>query len=228
MVEIFLDIETVPEYQNREEYNAIKNKIEKGEITDQNSKNEYWKFKNGALNPHEGKIIAVTYSIDDKEKVILKEWESSEKDILFKFNQFIKSLEWPKKMVGVGISHFDIPFIYERMKKLGIDDEYWLYKNYIQSLFQVDLIQTHLHLNDFEGKGVGHNNICSAYGFKPKLNHGSIMAELYYNKKHQEILNYIEQEFVHPLLFKKIKEEGIVNKEEFKKILNPDGGIMIL
>jgi len=223
MTELFLDIETAQIYKNAEEYNAIKEKFDKGELLIQGNKNEHWKFQKGALNPFEGKVVAITYAIDGNEKVILKEWESSEKEILAEFYNVLKGLEWPVKIIGVNISGFDIPFLHERMRKLGIDSEIWLYKS-LRSAFQMDLIQMHLPVNDFNGKGISHNNICAAYGCPVKENKGATISDLYYNGKYQEILGYIEQEFVHTKLFKTIKEKGIVSKEDFQKILNLSKG----
>lgn len=231
MTNLFFDIETVPNYNSREDYLSIKEKIQRGIISKEINKNLFWKFDKGALNPHEGKIIAITYKIDNSDIVILEEWNSSEKDILQNFFNLIDTLSregWqkndPLSLVGLNIVSFDLPFLYERMKQNVIitssytgHDPIWLYKKLFA--FPIDLFQAHLHLNDFDGKGLKHNIICTAYNLNNKNKQGNELTDDYYLERYEEIEKYINEEFVYSELFEKIKNKGLTTKEKIKELI---------
>ncbi len=73
---ITFDIETVPEYVNTQQYFEMKSMFDKRTI----NKNDSYKLKYGALNPYEGKVILITYQLNENPKEQLQEWNNSEKD----------------------------------------------------------------------------------------------------------------------------------------------------
>jgi len=84
---LFLDIETAPDFDS-DTYFQTKNEIDSGKLT-KNSENKdlYWKIERGGLNPFQGKVILITYQINNGHIFRLKEWEFVEREILKKFYQ---------------------------------------------------------------------------------------------------------------------------------------------
>ena len=232
MTYLYLDIETVPNYNSKEEFFQIKKDIEEGKISPENNKEQFFKFKRGMFNPFEGKTIVITYQAGASEKIILKEWDSSEKEILQSFFNAVNGISreaWAKKdplsVVGFNITAFDLPFLFARMLQHKIitsdisndHNPKWVFEKVFH--FPIDLMQAHLHLNDFVTTGVKHNTVAKAYGFQPKDDIGEKMAELYYSEKHKEIIDYVDKEFIYKPLLEKMIKNGLIEKEKFKKIV---------
>ena len=127
MPNIFIDIETVPVFE-KEEFFDVKNKIDSGLIHKDHKNTEikkiYWKKERGALNPIEGKIIMLTYQINNGNPYRLAEWKSSESKILEEFYDNISLLnrnrDDPLNIIGFNITNFDIPFLFSRSQQLKI------------------------------------------------------------------------------------------------------------
>ena len=85
--------------------------------------------KEGMPNPDIDPIIMVSYSIDGKPHVLTYKSThitgasvlNSEYDILYKLSELIQK-EDPDLIVGYNTTNFDIPYIADRVKKLGITD----------------------------------------------------------------------------------------------------------
>lgn len=229
MPNIFFDIETVPTYQSKDEYFAIQKGMESGEISKDNPdyeiKTKYWKREKGALNPVEGKIIMITYQINDNKPRQLLEWGSSEKNILEEFYNAVSMLksskEDPLNLIGFNITNFDLPFVYARCRELEIKsgfrghDPLWLYKKLHSPAIQ-DILQIHLPLNDWSINGLNHNAVAMAYDLPVKDVRGYVNTDYYYNNKYGEILGYTENEFIYPELYRKMKQ-GLVSKEKLQE-----------
>ena len=226
MTNIFLDIETVPAYNSKEEYLEVKKGIESGEITrdhpDREIKQKFWKREIGALNPIEGKVIMITYQIDDGPIIKLKEWESSEQQILEGLYKMFKgSKEDPLNLIGFNITNFDLPFVFIRSRELKIKNVYyghdplWLYKQFHAPAIQ-DILQIHLPLNNWTRYGLNHDAVAMAYRLPVKEVRGDTNTGYYYNQEYGKIVGYSDQEFIYPQLYKKMKE-CLVSKEELQE-----------
>ncbi len=108
MPDLFLDIETAPLF-TKEEYFQTKEKIDSGKL-DRNSKDKdlFWRFDRGGLTPFEGKVILITYKINNGHVFRLKEWEMGEKEMLKKFYDLLVDLQRGKgtdrlKIIGHNI-----------------------------------------------------------------------------------------------------------------------------
>lgn len=225
MPNIFFDIETVPIFSSKEEYFEIKKDIESGiitkESTDREIKDKFWKKELGALNPIEGKIIMITYQVNNGKPWQLMEWKSSEKQILQElydmFSLLKGSKEDPLNIIGFNITNFDLPFVYARCKELEIrtgwngHDPLWLHKKIHAPTIQ-DILQIHLPLNDWTRYGLNHNAVAMAYDLPVKNERGDVNADYYYGEQYDKILEYTKNEFVYPELYRKMKE-SLVSKE---------------
>ena len=231
MTNIFLDIETAPAYNSKEEYLEVQKGMGSGEITkdhpDREIKQKFWKRVQGALNPIEGKVIMITYQIDDNHIIQLKEWESSEQQILEKLYEMMSafkgSKEDPLNLIGFNITNFDLPFVFVRSRELEIKnvfyghDPLWLYKRLHTPTIQ-DILQIHLPLNNWTRYGLNHNAVAMAYGLQVKEVRGDVNTEYYYNQEYDKIIVYSDQEFIYPQLYKKMKE-GLVSKEKLQECI---------
>src|SRR3989304_149453 len=124
MIDLFFDIETVPNFGSSEEYISTKKMIESNQLTkNSEQKDLFWKYHRGALNPFDGKVILLTYKIDEGHTFFLKEWELGEERLLQEFLNVVKNLEYGStteehlKIIGQNIRGFDLIFIFERMKQ---------------------------------------------------------------------------------------------------------------
>jgi len=225
----YFDIETVPIFQSEEEYFKARETLEHDEMTPKTNRSLYYKIRKGMLNPFDGKIVAITYQHNDEKLHILREWKSSECEILQEFfNCVDKATEdgWnsrnPLTYVGFNILHFDIPFLFCRMQHHKIITSWRghelnrLFRRLYQ--FSIDLLQVHLPQNDYNLKGLSHDKLCNAYGLPTKNVTGKIVTDLYYKEEHEKIEEYVRKEFVYPQLFRKILNDGIVNKSKFSQV----------
>ena len=219
MPNLFLDIETAPMF-TKEEYFQTKEKIDSGKL-DRYSENKdfFWRFDRGGLTPFEGKVILITYKINNGHVFRLKEWEMGEKEMLKKFYDLVVDLQRGMgtdrlKIIGHNILRFDLFFIYNRMKIHGIEDEKWLHQWIINKPEVIDFLQTHLPLNDFKTKGLKHDVLAHAYGFPVKSTLGSGEIPHYFQENYNKIIEYSEREFIYPELYQKIISEGTITREK--------------
>ncbi len=218
MPDLFLDIETAPLF-TKEEYFQTKELIDSGKL-DRNSENKdlFWRFDRGGLSPFEGKVILITYKINNGHVFRLKEWEMGEKEMLKKFYELVVDLQRGKgtdrlKIIGHNILRFDLFFIYNRMKYHKIEEEKWLHQWIINKPEVIDFLQIHLPLNDFKTKGLRHDVLAYAYGFPVKSTLGSGEIPHYFQGNYSKIIEYSEREFIYPELYQKIISEGTITKE---------------
>jgi len=215
---LFLDIETVPSFDS-EEYFKIKKEIDSGNLDKHSSNNEiFWRFERGGLNPFDGKVILITYKINNAHTFRLKEWELSERELLKKFYNLLVDLQrGPSKdrlrIIGHNILGFDIFFLYSRMKYHKIEEEKWLYQWLINKPEVIDFLQLHLPLNDFKTKGLKHDVLARAYGFPVKHTLGSGEIQHYFQKQYYKIIEYSDREFIYPDLYEKIISNGLISKK---------------
>lgn len=222
MPNLFVDIETAPD-MTPDEYFRTRQEVESGQLTkDSEDKDRFWKFERGGLTPFDGKVILITYRVNNGYTHRLKEWEDGEAAILKKFFDLLGDLqrgygEDRLKIIGHNILGFDLFFLYNRLKLHGIREERWLYQMIINKPEVVDFLQVHMPVNGFNTKGLKHDVIAHAYGFPTKETLGSGEILHYFQKEYGKILEYSEREFVYPELYAKIESGGLVSRQRLQE-----------
>ncbi|MGI0027088.1 MAG: ribonuclease H-like domain-containing protein [Nitrosopumilaceae archaeon] len=153
--------------------------------------NFYLDIETTGLNPQDSKIISIQFaqlhdgtSEQIGELRILKEWESSEKEIL---KQFIVQSEitgsYPFSFISVGFNlQFEHNFFIQRCKANGLEPIDIFNKPHI------DIKPFAVIMNNGQFKGSGLDKITG------KPHGGGIVPQWYNEKKYNEIENYIKKE----------------------------------
>lgn len=174
----------------------------------------YLDFETQGINPEEHKIITIQFQRVETQTgrsegslTILKEWESSEKEIL---EQFLTLMTPGKawKFVPIGFNlRFEFLFLYNRVKKvLNRDiDLKWLYYD----LPQLDLKYTLIMMNNGEFR-----KTTLDWFVKKQMDHS--MVPIWYTEgNYEKIENYIVDEtrrFLHAYQFLKSKLPQLAKK----------------
>lgn len=222
MPHLFVDIETAPDMTGEDYFQTMRD-IESGLLTkDSEDKSRFWKFKRGGLTPFDGKVILITYKINNGHTHRLKEWDGGEAAMLRKFFELLSDLqrgygEDRLKIIGHNILGFDLFFLYNRLRLYDISEEKWLYQMIINKPEVVDLLQIHMPVNDFKTKGLKHDVLAHAYGFPTKDTLGSEETLHYYKKEYDKIIQYSEREFIYPELYAKIESDGLVSRQRLQE-----------
>lgn len=173
MVNLFFDIETVPNFDSSQEYLEVKKLVDEGLLNEKSPQRElFWKYQIGSLNPFDGKVILITYKIDDGHLFFLKEWEDGERGIVDKFLNLVRDLEYHStsqehlKIIGQNIRGFDLVFLFERLRFYYPDKERLIYHSLIKKPEIMDFIQIHIPLNNFQIKGLNYEVLAHAYDFQ--------------------------------------------------------------
>ena len=236
MPDFFLDIETVPDMQ-ADEYAEASRRVGSGDLGPGSADSElYWKYAKGALKYTVGRTALVTYQVDRAPTRRLLEWKDGEEAVLKKLYTVIQDLQRdrgddPLRIIGHNILGFDLFFLYNRMRILGIDEEAWLYNWVINGPVAVDFLQIHLPLNGMSAKGLKHDVLAHAYGLPTKDTSGGDEAGHYFRGEYQKILEYSRREFVYPEMFWKIVADGLVSSKRlaesirwYEDLRRPAGG----
>ncbi len=219
---IFLDIETVPDFPSKQEYARVKKGIEEGSIIRGSA--EFNRLTYGALSPFEGKVVLITYQVNEGNPQFLKEWQADELTILKKFYDVVNQRGERATLIGYNILKFDLPFMFTRMlhhrAKLSMPDSdwNWVFKKLINMSNVVDLMQMHMHLNGFTNDGMVHDVVAGCYDCQPKGEMGSSVREHYYTDP-EGIMQYVGKEFVYPQIFAKMFKDGLVARNRFQSII---------
>lgn len=221
MTNLYIDIETVPDYTS-DEYHRLSAQLESGEITKSSDPATYWKLKRGALSPFEGRVVFIKYQISENGILhALKEWDTSEADILKKIYNVIADLQHGAntgmRIVGHNITKFDLPFLYERMCKHDISTRSNLYYKLCMRPLIVDFLLCHLELNKMTAKGLKHDILAHAYGLPTKATQGDSEIKHYFNKEYDKIIEYSKREFIYPKLYSIIDKDGIISREKLEE-----------
>ena len=225
MPNLFVDIETVPN-MTHDEYFQTKKDIDSGLLTkDSEDKDRFWGFTKGGLVPYWGRVVLITYKVNNGYTHRLKEWEGGEKVILKKFLELIIDLQRGNgkdklRIIGHNILGFDLFFLYVRMKSCGISEDKWLYQYIINKPEVIDLLQIHLPVNGFKTKGLKHDVLAHAYGFPIKESLGSEEILHYFQREYDKIIQYSEREFIYPELYKRIESGGLVSSSRLKESIS--------
>ena len=225
MPNLFVDIETVPD-MTRDEYFEARQDVESGRLTRHSEdKDRFWKFERGGLTPFEGKVILITYNVNNAHTHRLKEWEDGEATILAKFFDLVADLQRGSsddrlKIIGHNIFGFDLFFLYARMNHYKLNKEKWLYQILINKPQVVDFLQIHLPVNGFNTKGLKHDVLAHAYGFPQKETLGSAEILHYFQEDYDKITQYSEREFIYPQLYTKIESDGLVTASRLQESIS--------
>ena len=179
----------------------------------------YFDIETTGLNCRQHKIITIQYQCFDtrtglpkEDLVILKEWESSEKEIIERFNEFAEFGQGSWKFVMVGTNlNFDLGFLrYKLLKLLNLDiAEASVYQNHPF----IDLVGVFKLLNRGKFRGA---KLCLFMG---KPDNGSLVPEWYRSKEYDKIIDYIHEEAEDFLAFYRILVEELRNVSELQKLL---------
>ncbi len=167
------------------------------------------------FDPEKSKIITIQYQEIGKyggpvgDLKILKEWESSEKEIIEKFSKILcPENKWKFIPVGFNVC-FDLGIFKHRAEIYGINYNNWfIYHN----LPVIDLKPICLAMNGFNFKG------CSLDKFTGKEHSGAIIPAWYKDREYKKILDYIKKETQEFLFFyRKLKFNISKFKDKFLK-----------
>ena len=198
MVDLFLDIETVPDMEAAEYLEATE-RIRRGDLgPDSEDGHLYWKCTRGALKYTEGRIILITYQVNDAPVRRLKEWESGESAILTKFYTLLQDLQRHRG---------------EDPLRHHLDDETWLHQWVVNGPVAMDLLQMHLPVNGMSARGLKHDVLAHAYSLPVKESQGGGETERYFRGDYSHITEYSEREFIYPQMFRRILDGGMVSAE---------------
>lgn len=153
----------------------------------------YLDIESSGLNPKEDKILTIQYQKLDtygnpiEDLVILKEWESSEEDIVKKFyNVFVTESVWNFIVVAQN-PIFDFSFLLEKFKKYGLKID----ERELDFLFKLPIVDLHpvlIIINNMSFKGSGLDSMTE------KKSDGRLIPILYAKKEYAKIEEYIKQE----------------------------------
>ncbi|RNJ77065.1 MAG: hypothetical protein EB828_01860 [Nitrosopumilus sp. D6] len=173
------------------------------------------------MTPFDGRIILITYRINDAHIFRLKEWEDGEKGMLEKFYNTVMELQRGKgdklRIIGHNILGFDMAFLYNRMVFHKIAEDKWIHHWLLRKPLILDLLQMHMPLNSYRSKGLKHDVLAHAYGLPTKDTSGGDEAQHYFAKDYEKVLQYSEREFIYPEMFARMESGGMVSKEELQE-----------
>lgn len=218
MVDLFLDIETVPD-MTADEYHDATNRISCGDLSPSSPDSDlYWKCTKGALKYTQGRVALITYQIDQAPTRRLCEWKDGEKRVLCSLYMVLQDLQKnkaddPLRIIGHNILGFDLLFLYNRMRLLQTAKEEWLYHWVMNGPVAVDFLQLHLPLNNMSALGLKHDVLAHAYGLPTKDTSGRDEIRHYFYGEYESILEYSLREFVYPEMFHIMVEDGLVSAE---------------
>lgn len=227
MPNLFVDIETAPSMPAAE-YLAARARIDAGELgRDSPDRGLYWAVERGALTPFEGKVIVITYKVNDGHVFRLTEWDGGEAGMLRRFYNLVGDLQRSPqddrlRIIGHNILRFDLFFLYARMAEHRIDAEKWLHRRLLDGPDVVDFLQLHLALNGLSMKGLRHDVLARAYGLDVKGASGADVVRDYFGEEYDRILAYSEAEFVYPELYERISSGGLVSRERLEAAMRAD------
>jgi len=168
-------------------------------------------FSEGGFRSDSTKVISIQYRDFDGNTKVLKEWESSEKNILGSFLTDLKIMRRDGFLILVGhnILKFDVPTLIRRMVANGIDGQGNL-EDFFCNMATVDTLQCMLPFNNMRFKGLGAEDVSSRLDI-PGPNHRNTEIESFYRKKEfQKIEEHAlaDLDFVQSLYWR-LKRDGV-------------------
>jgi len=150
----------------------------------------YFDIETTGLDPERDKIISIQIQELDRntgdkkgDLIVLKEWETSEKEILEQFIEGSGILDYPFNFIPIGYNlGFEHSFLIARTKVHNLPEI-----DILNNPF-VDLRSIGVLMNKGEFKGSGLDKITG------KKSDGSVLPTWYQNKEYDKILSYVESE----------------------------------
>ena len=165
-----------------------------------------------SLNPYldGAKVIVIAYNYynsfkppskqEVKQAVFLLEWESSEKDILTRFYNFLretKSRDQYLKIIGFNITKFDLPYLFGRMSALQIgaasELHDLLFRPFGIDLFQLSPIVSEKTRQHEQLWGINHKDVCSFFKLQRKEATGLDCSRFYDTGQYDKLMEYCTQ-----------------------------------
>jgi hypothetical protein len=163
------------------------------------------------------KIITIQYKDVQKDLVILKEWESSEKKILSDFYLELKKLQSQGKVqiIGHNILSFDIPNLIQRMSINKIDSIPNLL-DVFHNMYLIDTLQCLLSHNNLRFKGLNAEELASKLGIRGPIHKSEEMDGFYTSGQYGKIEEHVRSDinFINDLCWVMRKEP-----EKLKKLM---------
>lgn len=151
------------------------------------------------------KVIAIHYRDFNGRVRMLKEWESSEKEILQSFLTDMKMIKRDDflMLVGHNVLRFDIPTVIRRMAANGIDSSDSL-QDFFGGVFVVDTMQCMLPFNSMRFKGLNIDDVSGGLGISGPHRRNTEVESFYRERKFAEIERHAaaDLDFVQDLYWK--------------------------
>ena len=164
------------------------------------------------------KIITIQFSEVRGKSEILREWESSEENILNSFYGYLREkleTERTVMIIGFNVLLFDRDFLGLRLHFHGIDSLENIFNNF-KKVYWKDLRYCLLPFNNFSFKGLSEEEIAKKLKIRSPKHSNKEIRQFYDNKEHDKIIEHIETEmkFLNDLSFKMNRDLEAV-KEAF-------------
>jgi len=150
--------------------------------------NAYLDIETTSLSPKDGEIVTIQYQRLDFETrepigdlIILKAWESSEKDILEKFQKVFGTEQWSFVAHGYNL-HFENKFLYQRSLVCGLENPIKLFDRPTIDLHPIGILM----VGGFKGSGLDK--------ITGKEEDGLYCLNCYDSKEYNKVEVYIKQE----------------------------------
>jgi hypothetical protein len=170
------------------------------------------------LNPYisSSKIICIAYNYYDefhlsekhiKKPTILKEWETSEADILGKIYAFLKlKIDADKhlKIIGFNNLKFDMTYLFGRLVVNKIASPQEIYDIFYRKPHYIDLGQLSQIISNNKFKeilNISQKDAIKFFDLPAKKGSGKDITNFYKNKEFDKIIDYINEEFSFELLY---------------------------
>ncbi len=156
------------------------------------------------------KVISIQYRDYEGNFKMLKEWESSEKDILQKFFTDLKRMKRENFLILIGhnILRFDIPTLVRRMVANGIDAVDSL-EDFFHNIAVVDTMQCMLPFNGMRFKGLSTEDVARKLRITEPHHKNTEIESFYKNREFQKIEQHAiaDLNFVQDLYWKLKNDE---------------------
>lgn len=156
------------------------------------------------------KIISIQYRDYEGNLKVLKEWESSEKDILQKFLTDLKMMKRDNFLILIGHNalRFDIPTLIRRMVANGIDGVGNL-EDFFHNIAVVDTMQCMLPFNSMRFKGLSSEETAKRLGITEPHHKNTEIESFYKNREFEKIVQHAiaDLNFVQDLYWKLKNDE---------------------
>jgi len=189
MTTLVIDIETIPsgDMPERAKAPGQMKKAETIEAFETNPANILKEYRKRSLDSLEGQILSIAYKINDGEtKCIISADESK---VLKAFEEVLINTynNEPIRWIGHNVKSFDIPFIFHRSLKNGLDKLRFYLPKYDQ------IYDTMLNFNPYDYKyRISLNKACEFLGIEQSKNgvQGSNVYDYFQEGKLEEIAQY--------------------------------------